>query len=304
MKASRSQITIDSSRIHRGLLSMTVVGREEEHLVDQQRNSRKRMNDLLWLLIPAWPPPVSHVLWMIRIAIVLGILFLIGYAYEITIWDWLDLLIVPAAIAGVATVGGAWFTRQRTQDAALQAYLDKISELLIDGQLREEDDPYADTRVTARARTLAVLRELDGGRKRIVLLFLREARLINREEHRRDGRKVNPRIVGLRDADFTNANLRHAKLINTARDEPVSLEGAILEGADLQGAVLEGADLSGADLSGAYEIYERRRRLIPNEKLEQQARSLDDATMPDGQKYEEWLKSKARSEDGENGGPS
>jgi hypothetical protein len=107
-----------------------------------------------------------------------GLLLLIGYAYETTIWDWLELLIVPAAIAGVATVGGAWFMGQRAQDAALQAYLDKMSELLIDAQLREKDDPYEDTRVTARARTLAILRELDGGRKRIVLLFLREARLI------------------------------------------------------------------------------------------------------------------------------
>jgi len=40
-----------------------------------------------------------------------------------------------------------------------------------------------------------------------------------------------------------------------------------------------------------------------NEQLEQ-AKSLEDATMPNGQKYEDWLKSKGREEDGENSGPS
>ena len=86
---------------------MKVVGREEEHLVYQQQNSHKRTVDLVRLLIPAWQPTVLQVLWMIRIGLVLGILFMISYAYETTIWDWLELLIVPAAIAGVATVGGA-----------------------------------------------------------------------------------------------------------------------------------------------------------------------------------------------------
>jgi len=257
--------------------------------VDQQRNSRKRTIDLERLLIPTWQPTMSQVLWTVRISIILGLVLLVGYAYETTIWDWLELLIVPAAIAGVATVGGAWFTRQRAQDAALQAYLDKMSELLIDGQLRKEEDPYADKRITARALTLAVLRELDGGRKRTVLLFLREARLINRTEHPRDDRKVNPPIVGLRDADLTNANLRHAKLINTRRDEPISLKGANLEGADLQGADLERADLqetnlNKANLSGA----NLRGATVTLQQLETTF-SLEGTTMPDGSKYENRL---------------
>ena len=35
-----------------------------------------------------------------------------------------------------------------------------------------------------------------------------------------------------------------------------------------------------------------------NEELEQQAASPEGATMPNGQKYEDWLKSKGRAEDG------
>jgi hypothetical protein len=59
----------------------------------------------------------------------------IGYRYDITLWDWLNLLVVPVVIAGV----GIWFNRQqrereleiaehRTQDEALQAYLDVMSQ--------------------------------------------------------------------------------------------------------------------------------------------------------------------------------
>src|SRR3712207_7773815 len=41
---------------------------------------------------------------------------------------------------------------------------------------------------------------------------------------------------------------------------------------------------------------------ITNEELEQQALSLEGADMPNGQKYEDWLKSKLRKEDGKNEG--
>ncbi len=43
---------------------------------------------------------------------------------------------------------------------------------------------------------------------------------------------------------------------------------------------------------------------VTSEDLEQHAYSLEDATVPNGQSYEEWLKSKGRGEDGENSGPS
>lgn len=168
-----------------------------------------------------------------------------------TLWDWLELLIVPAAIAVVGMVGGARFTRERARETALQMYLDKMSELLIDKGLRGETRRYGDTRVTARARTLAILSQLDGGRKRIVLQFLRESRLINKEHNVLEGVTIHPCIVGLRDADLRGAKLQDMRLISSDRTESVSLEGAIFQGANLRNADLEGADLREADLRGA-----------------------------------------------------
>jgi uncharacterized protein YjbI with pentapeptide repeats len=68
------------------------------------------------------------------------------------------------------------------------------------------------------------------------------------------------------------------------------MSGADLRGSDLSAAWLSGADLSEADLSGAREIA--------IEDLDQQASSLEGATMPNGQKYEDWLKSKGREAGG------
>jgi hypothetical protein len=73
-----------------------------------------------------------------------------------------------------------------------------------------------------------------------------------------------------------------------------NLRGACLRGLRLEGADLRDADLSGADLSGA----NLNRAKITKRQLEQ-VESLRGATMPNGQKYEDWLYSK---DSGENDG--
>jgi len=145
---------------------------------------------------------------------------------------------------------------RRAQDAALQAYLDHMSALLIDKGLREDPDEYASVRVAARARTLAVLSQLNGERKGTVLQFLREARLINRECKPRKSclfkrRVFYPRIIGLDGADLSEVHLRRARLISTSGEEHVSLKEAILSEANLIEADLRGADLTAAKLRGA-----------------------------------------------------
>ena len=90
--------------------------------------------------------------------------------------------------------------------------------------------------------------------------------------------------------------MSEADLNTIAVEDQFSHRGANLSAADLSRANLSKANLSGVDLSGA--------RGITNEELEQQAGSLEGATMPNGQKYEDWLKDKVgRVEDGENSSP-
>src|SRR5205807_2538226 len=63
--------------------------------------------------------------------------------------------------------------------AALQDYIDKMSELLLHEKLRESL-PESEARTVARVRTLTVLPRLDGERKGRVLQFLHESDLIDR----------------------------------------------------------------------------------------------------------------------------
>jgi hypothetical protein len=172
---------------------------------------------------------------------------------------------------------------QRAQDEALQAYLDKMTDLLVVHKLGKPQDDKDElqenpVRTVAWARTKTVLRRLDGDRKGAVLRFLREADLI---------KKGRPVIRSLSGADLREANLEGSVLEDTALDGVV-LRKAVLRRANLTGADLKDADLTGANLSGA---------IVTKEQLEA-AKSLEGATMPNGQKYEDWLKDKKAREEG------
>jgi uncharacterized protein YjbI with pentapeptide repeats len=101
----------------------------------------------------------------------------------------------------------------------------------------------------------------------------------------------------LRDADLSHASLSKTDLFNAnlsdANLSEAYLSEAYLSFADLSGADLSGANLNGANLNGAYLSGAQG---VTNEQLDKQAASLKRATMPNGQKYEDWLKS--RGEDG------
>jgi uncharacterized protein YjbI with pentapeptide repeats len=131
--------------------------------------------------------------------------------------------------------------RQRDQAEALQTYLGKIGELLLDkDRSLRLVGPEHEARTVARAQTLAVLERLDASHKRDLIDFLQKAKLI----------KANATII-----DLVGANL----------------SGADLSGADLSGADLSGADLSGADLRGANGVT---RVMLAS------ATSFEGATMP------------------------
>ena len=276
-----------------------------------------------------------------------------------TVWDWLQLLIVPIMLS-LITVAFTWqqnarqqriedqrtrqaqeiedrraraerdLQEQRAQQATLQAYLDQMGTLLLDRDLRNAGED-SDVRRLARARTLVVLDALASDRQDRGFRFLEETELIQA------GPEGRPPIVGLkyaslrdleltgkqllRGADLTQATLTGADLAE-AHLEGTDLSGAHLGGADLTGAYLQdaklggaylygtnlgGANLSGADLSDAEGRFESGARMVRTrlegadlggadltnarvtEEQLREAESLKGATMPDGQKYEDWL---------------
>ena len=181
-----------------------------------------------------------------------------------TLWDWLGLL-AALAIPVVVGFGAAWFTSQQgkvsdaentdnQREAALQAYIDKISELLLEKNLRGSE-PEKEVRKIARVRTLTVLPRLDSKRKRSVLQFLYESGLIDRDKsivdmHEADLSKADLSNANLYRADLRSAHLFEANLIGANLREAY-LQGAKLIKADLEIAYLREANLGGANLGGA-----------------------------------------------------
>jgi hypothetical protein len=243
--------------------------------------------------------------------------------HDKTLWDWLQLLVVPIVIALLAglfttvqilyqqaaeerlqariTQQNAEIQRfieeQRAQSASIGAYLDLMTQLLLERNLNSSEENSV-VRAIAQAQTTRVLRDANPSSKQTVLLFLYDSGLISKKSH--------PPIVDLSNADLSNVDLSRADLSRA------DLSGVVLSEADLSDVVLSEADLSRADLSWAdlseadlsearlIETYLRGANLsraklrdailtgargVTNEELEQQAASLEGATMTNGSVY-------------------
>src|SRR5260221_92356 len=195
-----------------------------------------------------------------------------------TLWDWLQLLGI-LAIPLVIGLGTAWFTTKYVQvsdavnkdnqrETALQSYIDKMSELLLEKHLRESK-PEDEVRKIGRVHTLTVLHRLDSERKRSVLQFLYESDLIVKGNS----------FINLDGAELSGANLVGANLgaadLGAANLSRADLREASLREADLTRVDLTRANLTGADLAGAK---------VTSQQLDQ-AKSLKGANMPDGTIY-------------------
>src|SRR5258708_1925077 len=211
-----------------------------------------------------------------------------GFLHK-TLWDWMQLLSVPAALAASAFLfylalsrneqktarrrdqTGRDIASDKQREVLLQGYLSQLSELLLGNQLRLSD-PHSEGRYLARAQTMTILPRLDATRKRSLLLFLYESKLVNTEGvagivqlkgadlNGVDLHKANLRGVDLSGADLSKADLSGADLskadlskadLSKARLSGADLRGADLRGADLREVQLSKADLSKADLSEA-----------------------------------------------------
>lgn len=171
------------------------------------------------------------------------------------LWDWLDLLVVPLAVTAVAwqfnvqseersqraleerSREEANSTLDRTRQAALDAYLDRMTVLLLDRGLRSAP-AEAEVAVIADSITESTLRSLDGVRNGVLLRFLESAGLL-----------TSAVLLDLGDVDLSKADLSEMHLASA------NLNGANLAGANLRGAILSDAELIGASLMGA-NLYE------------------------------------------------
>jgi uncharacterized protein YjbI with pentapeptide repeats len=206
-----------------------------------------------------------------------------GFAGK-TLWDWLQLLIVPLVLALAAfALNAAQADRDREQDVrqaaqerrvaedraredALRSYLQQISDLITDHGLSSASHRGTglDVRTLARTLTVTTLRRLDAERKSLVLRFLLEGDLITGTTtwlKSPDGRvPIETRLpqVSLAGADLQGVAVPRFLQRRTgpnARGQyevvAASFQGADLRDADFRETHLNGVSLLNADLSGA-----------------------------------------------------
>lgn len=166
-----------------------------------------------------------------------------------TLWDWLQLLIVPAILVMIAF---AYSTAQASrehrradraaQDAAVLAYLAQAGDLILTHKLAS-DKPAAEL---AGALTFATVHRVDGARKAEIVRYLFREKLItfDRVTH------VNP-ILDLAEVDLHRVDLAHTNLPGDAVLRAANLRGARFDGADLTDTDFSNADLTGASFRGA-----------------------------------------------------
>jgi uncharacterized protein YjbI with pentapeptide repeats len=239
-----------------------------------------------------------------------------------TVKDNAALVAAVIALIGVLITGGITLTtakndaetqrlleEEQTQDVTLQAYLDAMRQLLLDGGLATSE-PDSGVPALAYAQTLATMKRLDGGRNDIVMGFLRGSGLLSEGEDsvltfehadlnsvdlaNNNFANINLRFVQLRSADLHNANLAHANLdfgdlastnLQGADLRHAALLFANLEGAHLEGADFESARLTGADLSGANLAYARN---LTQDQIDHVGLGDDETKLPVGLKRPYW----------------
>jgi hypothetical protein len=214
-----------------------------------------------------------------------------------TLWDWMDLLLVPLVLALSATFF-TWATNQREQEiekrrveerqkleldrsreTALQTYLDRMTDLIESGL--PESTPGNWKQSIARASTLTVLRQLDGERKGLLLPFLYESELVGKTTE--DGTERKAPLFDLSFADLHGADLCGAKLLGIQLLY-ADLSGADLYMADFRWAMLYGAILEGADLTAA-NLRDATMGSVTKDQFSR-SKSLRGAVMPDGTVHE------------------
>ena len=170
-----------------------------------------------------------------------------------TLWDWLQLLGIPVALAALAFFLNDSQSRrdQKREDRraaqqlvtaqdverenTLRIYLAQMSDLMLSRRLLHSKRK-ADVREVARTATLTAVRRLDPERRGLVVRFLAEARLLH---------PIGSPRVRIASADLTRTDLNGADL------DAADLRGADLRSSDLRTAFLYQANLSHADLRGA-----------------------------------------------------
>lgn len=190
---------------------------------------------------------------------------------EKTLWDWLSLLIVPAALATLGFQFSLMNSNRDRTDSVIadraelfQKYIERIQAYAISGALTSQERPKTlhagDCAISAQTPTALIVQNITQSTLMQLQLLETETRNLHNEKGMilrflysvgsitRGGNKID-----LSSADFSSSNLRHANLEGACLNNLMfnDVESAPGSASDLRYARLDGADLSGTNLARA-----------------------------------------------------
>lgn len=202
---------------------------------------------------------------IIGLVLLIILLLVISIIEGKTIWDFLELIIVPIVLAIVGYLISSSqrdiqdnIAKDNQRESSLQEYFNKMADLMLQHELKKSA-PGDEVRALARTLTLTTLKRLDGERKGALLLFLKDAKLIKTPMDGETEFYPNP-IVHSDNLDLSNVTLTDSFLqktrlpwakINNANFYLSNLNGSDFREADLSKARLTDAKLMQTDLRKA-----------------------------------------------------
>ena len=183
-----------------------------------------------------------------------------------TIWDWMQLLVIPLILAGVAYYLANTQREKELEIAeteksenALQNFLDYMTKLMIEHEYLDDEEFEGAARLI-RARTLMVLEQLNGKQKGHLLRFLIETTLLDKEKIYLNLKRANLTRLefepgGYSDFNLDGVNLDYANLaecqFHNVQMKGISMRDANLEYADFTSGSLEYILLNRSNLYNA-----------------------------------------------------
>lgn len=193
-----------------------------------------------------------------------------------TLWDWLQLLLVPVVLAIVAfsfNAGQASMNQQleqqSMQEQVVDTYLDQMSNLLLQYHLHDSQlgDPI---RAIAQAITLTALDRLDSEHKNIIILFLYRADLLKYHYYKHGEKECidsslhnkfsnEQPIITLSQGNIEGVTINNLKLscidLHNMNLEGSNFSTSLLDRADLGLSLAMNADFSHASMKAANLYY-------------------------------------------------
>lgn len=182
-----------------------------------------------------------------------------------TLWDWLQLLIIPLMLAVGAFYLNSASESSRVQEQIKQEiltdYFSKMQDLIVETKKVKETSGYKEShpkdqevrllpefKPTAQALTLSVLEQLDGKRKGKVITYLAESQLIT-VDNNKPSTEPEVKLYGINLDDIELGNKGQRNSLN--EDEMTIIDKIKIKNANMKRANLSGLQLLYSELNGS-----------------------------------------------------